>query len=294
MMRLFIIVAVCLSFITGYGKESEEKKKIIIDFQHIMNYSGPKEILNDAVHRFELAHPEAKVRIQTFANDAYKTKLAVELASGNLPDIFFTWGGGSLFDKAEHGKVFDLSQVVKDGNWESDFLPQALKFCQKDGNTYALPLDLSAVVFWYDQALFIKHGLTPPKTFADLLLFCKKCRSKGITPLALGNSKKWTGAFYYDYLALRQGGIGRFNDALDTENSLVDFAHSDFVLAGKKLEKLISSEAFSKGVNATVDDRARTRFLAGRAAMYLMGTWLVSKVQNEKKEMLKRNINIYY
>jgi len=69
-----------------------QERPIELTFWHIIKYEGPKEVIEQAVHQFETSHPDTRVTIQTFANDAYKTKLAVEMVSGTPPDILFTWG----------------------------------------------------------------------------------------------------------------------------------------------------------------------------------------------------------
>ena len=75
--RDFIVVIVLMSVVFGCGKApsgKEEAAAKTLTFWHIMNYSGPKEVLEGAVKRFEAAHPGVKVIVQTFENDAYSFK----------------------------------------------------------------------------------------------------------------------------------------------------------------------------------------------------------------------------
>ena len=114
-----------------------------------MNFSGPKEVLERAVKRFESNHPDVKVQIQTFENDSYKVKLANEMASGNSPDVFFTWGaGGQTSEYIRQGKVECLDNYSKENDWEGKFIDSALSICRLEGKLYCLPLDLSAVTLW--------------------------------------------------------------------------------------------------------------------------------------------------
>ena len=67
--RDFIVVIVLMSVVFGCGKApsgKEEAAAKTLTFWHIMNYSGPKEVLEGAVKRFEAAHPGVKVIVQTF------------------------------------------------------------------------------------------------------------------------------------------------------------------------------------------------------------------------------------
>jgi len=237
-----------------------------------------RAVLDAAVKRFEAAHPRVKVKVETFANDDFKSKLAVEINSGTPPDVFFTWGGGPLAELASAGRVVDLTDALAEGGWRDRVLPAPLSFCTVKGRVYAVPLDISCVPLWYNAELFSKYGLKPPRTFEELLAVSRALRAKGVTPLALGNMKQWPGAFYFIYLASRCGGTQLFFDAAARKPGR-RFDDPAFVRAGELLQELVKAGAFSKGFNGMIHDQARTQFFDGRAAMYLMGTWLVAKAR---------------
>ena len=269
------------------GKREVREARGTLTFWHIMNYEGPREVIEAAVRRFEAANPDVKVNLQTFDNDPYKTKLNIEMASGTPPDVFFTWGGGGLASFAEAGRALDLTDALRKDGWQDRFLPQPLSFCTCGGRVYAAPLDLSCVPVWYNAELFAKQQLATPKTFDELLDLCKKLRAKGITPMALGNMQQWPGAFYFIYLAARIGGAELFIDAAARKPGK-SFNDPSFIRAGELLQKLIEARAFSTGFNGIEDGHARTQFLNGDAAMYLMGTWVVARAKEEKPDFLPK------
>ena len=248
-----------------------------------MNYEGPREVIADAVRRFEAANPNVLVEVETFENDAYKQKLSIEAAGGELPDILFTWGGGGLAELARAGKVLDLTDALAAEGWRERFLEAPLDFCTVDDRVYAVPVDLACVPLWYNAELFARHELAPPRTFAELLQLCRELRAKNITPLALGNMKQWPGAFYFIYLATRTGGSELFFDAAARKPGAA-FNDPAFVEAGEKLRQLVDANAFSTGFNGIDVGPARTQFLNEQAAMYLMGTWLVARALEESPE----------
>ena len=267
------------------GAPDTAEATVQLDFWHIMNYSGPKEVLAAAVKRFEQANPGTSVTIQTFDNDAYKTKLAIEMASGTPPDVFFTWGGGGLATFAEAGRVVDLTDALARNAWRERFLDSALGICTSNGRVFAVPLDLSCVLVWYNAQLFAARNLVPPETYAELTELCSALRGAGITPFALGNMKQWPGAFYFVYLAAREGGAQLFFDAAAGQAGAV-FDHPAFVRAGERLRQLVELKAFPTGFNGVDTAQARTQFLTGKAAMYVMGTWLVARVKGEAPDFL--------
>lgn len=258
---------------------------VTLSFWHIMNYAGPREVLAAAVQRFEAAHPGVKVSIQTFDNDAYKTKIAIEMDSGTPPDILFTWGGGLLSAWAKAGKVRDLTADLAQNEWQKQFLAQPLRLCMSADRIFAVPLDLSCVPVWYNAEIFAVQKLEPPQTLADLLRVCEQLRAKGITPMALGNQEQWPGAFFFVYLANRIGGTQLFLDVAERK-AAASFADPAFVRAGEQLRQLVAAKAFSTGFNGIDSGAARTQFLNGQAAMHLMGTWLVARAAQEKPAFL--------
>lgn len=285
MLFILLIPMIALACIACKPKGAKDGEKTIT-LWHIMNYEGPKEVLAAAVERFEKANPGVKVKVQTFSNDAYKTKLGVEMASGRVPDVFFTWGGGALADYAKNGRVRDLTaDLAKDG-FGDRFLKSPLSICSSEGKVYAVPLDLSCVPVWYNTEIFTAHDLKPPTDLAEFIRVCDTLRRKGITPVALGNKKQWPGSFYFAYLSNRIGGTQTFLDAVSQNG--VTFTDPTFVDAGTNLQRLVDQGCFSKGFNGIDVGNARTQFLNGRAAMYMMGTWLVTRVKKENPEFLNK------
>ena len=263
------------------------KPQVSLTFWHIMNYQGPREVIARAVRRFEAANPGVRVEIQTFDNDPYKTKLNIEMASGTPPDVFFTWGGGPLAALAKAGKALDLTDAVNRDGWRQRILPAPLRLCTFDNRVYALPLDLSCVPVWYNADLFAKHNLEPPKTFPQFLDACDKLKAAGLIPLALGNKPRWPGAFYFIYLAARTGGAELFLDAAARKPGRA-FDDPAFIAAGQHLRTLVTRDLFSPGCNSLEPGDARTEFLNGEAAMYLMGTWLVARASKENPAFLPK------
>ena len=269
------------------GPDDTAKEGKTLTLWHIMNYSGPREVLAGAVTRFENRHPGVQVRVQTFDNDAYKTKLAVETAAGRMPDVFFTWGGGGLAEMANAGRVLDLTAHVENTDWRSRFLPQALQLCMSEGNVYAVPLDLSCVPVWYNRELFSQLSIDPPETMADVYRISEVLKENDVIPFALGNRKQWPGAFHFIYLATRAGGAPLFFGAAAGESG-EQFDDPAFIRAGRELRRMVEADLFPVGFNGMEAAQARTRFLQGEAGMYLMGTWLVARVKGENPEFAEK------
>ena len=45
---------------------------------------------------YTAAHPNVKINITVLENEAFKTKLATAMQAGDVPDLFQSWGGGTM------------------------------------------------------------------------------------------------------------------------------------------------------------------------------------------------------
>ncbi|HOX04945.1 MAG TPA: extracellular solute-binding protein [Planctomycetota bacterium] len=277
-----LLAVLPVAFLAGCGQDAGAPKPGApkkLTLWHIQTKSPMKDVVAAAVRRFEAAHPGVTVEVLAFENDAFKSKLATALAAGSGPDAFHTWGGGTLAAAARAGHVLDLSGRVP-ADRLGQYAPRALDICRADGKLLALPADIAVVVFWYNREVFEKHGLKPPATWQEFLAACDKLKAAGVTPIALGNSDSWPGAFYFAYLATRLGGKEPFADAL-ARRGQAGFEHEAFVSAGRMSAELAGRGAFSEGFSGMDYTRARGLFFQGRAAMMLMGTYLLGNLRDE-------------
>ncbi|MHC5058118.1 MAG: extracellular solute-binding protein [Planctomycetota bacterium] len=282
--RFFILAAMaaCVMALAGCGRKDATPSGGAgkeITFWHIYTRGPTKEVVNAAIARFEAANPGVTVRTSEILNDPYKQKLALGMAAGSPPDVFFTWGGGILAADARAGRVLDLAGRVPEDEL-ARMNPAALEFCRSSRRLWALPADVAAVVFWYNRDIFAEHDVEPPGTYAQLVAACEKLKSAGVTPLALGNSDSWPGAFYFCYFATRLGAIVP-SDVSGKEKRHFSFDEKPFIEAGALSRGLAEKGFFTKGFNGLDYTRARQLFFQGRAAMVLMGVWVLADARGE-------------
>jgi raffinose/stachyose/melibiose transport system substrate-binding protein len=215
------------------------------------------------------------IEITVLENEAFKTKLSTVMQSGETPDIFQSWGGGTMNEQAEAGLLKDISADLDadGGAWGNSFAPGALGVYSHEGANYGVPWDMGMVGVWYNKDLFEQAGLdpeTPPATWDEFLAAVDALKAAGITPIAVGEGDKWPGAFWWEYLVTRIGGQDAFAAAAGRTGTFADPA---FVEAGERMNELMEHEPFQDGfLGATWGDEA-TLMGNGQAAMDLMGQW---------------------
>ncbi|MGI8332070.1 extracellular solute-binding protein [Actinomadura scrupuli] len=265
----------------GGSKDASGSKKLTLEWWNIMTTEPAKSEWVARAKEYSTLHPDVTIKPVAMENEAYKAKMTAVAASGKLPDIFHTWGGGVLQQQVDAGLVKDLTSDIS--GWSGNLTPISMQPYQLGGKTYAVPFDIGMVGFWYNKALFTKAGITaPPATWAALLDDVKKLKAAGITPIALAGKEKWPGHYYWAYLAMRVGGLSALKQAAVTK----DFNGPAFVEAGRHLKELVDLAPFQQGFLGAGFDTPNGQAATmgnGKAAMELMGQWAPSVEKSSGK-----------
>ncbi|HER25415.1 MAG TPA: extracellular solute-binding protein [Candidatus Atribacteria bacterium] len=272
-MKKYILVwfLIGILLVIGVFTTLAEGTPVIISWWHIQTETAHKAVWQDLADQYMAKNPNVKIEITVMENENFKAKLTTVMQSGEVPDIFQSWGGGTMNDQAEAGLLKDITAYLDKDGWRETFSEGALGVYAYKGKNYGVPRDMGMVGFWYNKDLFAQADIdNPPATWSELLDDIKKLKDSGITPIAVGEGDKWPGAFYWEYLAVRIGGEDAFVVAASREGSFTDSA---FVEAGEKLLELVAANPFQLGfLGATWADEA-TLMGNGEAAMDLMGQW---------------------
>ena len=206
-----------------------------------------------------------------YATDQYQAFIATGLQSGKGPELFSWWNGTKLKDLVDAGALQPLDDVWAAAVASGQMDPSAAELYKVDGRIYGVPLHLSSWVVFYNKALFAKAGITPPRTWDELMADCEKLRSSGVTPFDATVQDGWRGFIWFEelllrtdpdaYMKLNRGEIGYTSDPV------------------KKVFK-IWGDLYAKGyfTPATSNEEV-LNFARGKAAMYLMGDWAIQNIK---------------
>ena len=223
-----------------------------------------------AVEEFE-AKTGHTVVLQYLENESFKAKLPTMLQSNDRPDIFYSWGGGVMYDQAIAGFLRDVSSVVPDSYLDTVSAAAADAFTF-EGQRVGLPLQVSQVAWWYNKELMNQAGIdvSQIKMWDDLLGAVKQIKAAGITPICMGGKDKWPVHFVWTHLHIRNGGKGLFLESLNNGG----WDRPEYIRSGEQMLELVALEPFQKGwLAATWPDQAGF-FGDGKCAMALMGNWM--------------------
>ncbi|WP_243299250.1 extracellular solute-binding protein [Bacillus litorisediminis] len=273
----FSVLAVFMLILSGCsGGGNEEAKNSngdkTITFMHLWPEGSSKdhyEIVNKIVEQFESENEGINVELEILGNEQYKEKLKVLSSSKKLPDVGMTWAAGFLTPYVEGNLFAPLNDLLEDG-LQDQFVSGTTEAYAIDGNTYGLPLELNIAPIFYNKAIFDEYGLEVPETYEDFKNVIQTLKDNNVAPIALGNKDRWTGSLWYMYLADRIGGAETLTNAINRTGSFEDPA---LIKAAEEIQNLVDMGAFAEGYNALSDQEAKSLFMNGQAAMYLIGSW---------------------
>jgi raffinose/stachyose/melibiose transport system substrate-binding protein len=282
---MFIVLAVALA---ATGMVSCKQGGNQIEIWHIqMDGDGPATF-ERAAQRFEQANQGIKVKIEVMANDAYKQRLAVAMASNKMPDLFLSWSGGPMYEYANNNKILDLTPYMNAGNYKDRFLDAGIAQGTYKGKIWGVPVtNVSVCTVFYNKEIFRNLNIGVPATLREFEAACDTLKRNNITPFSLANKTQWTGSMYFMFLATRHGGTQPFINAVDGSGTFTDPA---FIFAGDKLREWVTKGYFLQGFNGLDWDsgQARAPLYRGETAMLIMGSWFVSQAQGESAEFFPK------
>jgi raffinose/stachyose/melibiose transport system substrate-binding protein/xylobiose transport system substrate-binding protein len=240
-----------------------------------LNDPAVQPALQGSLARFNATSPKVKARLQVFGNDPYKQKLPLAMGASQGPDVFFNWGGGSLRDLARAGKVRDITERVQFSNeLQEAFFPNVLAAAEIDGKNYGLPMrGVQPLVLYYNKQVLAAAGVTPPRTWDELLTTVDRLKAHGVVPIALAGSQAWTELMWAEYLLDRIGGYSVFDQIANGDQAA--WRDSSVLEAMTRIQQLVDRGAFGPGFASVRYDAggASTLLAQGRAGMHLMGSW---------------------
>jgi raffinose/stachyose/melibiose transport system substrate-binding protein len=271
------VMALGTSAIAQSPAESAGGEPVSIDWWHITTGDPGKTDFQNIANAYMAAHPNVTINITVLENEAFKSKLATTMQGNDIPDLFQSWGGGTMAAQADAGKLMDITDAI--APWKDTINPGALSQYQYNGKQYGVPWDLGMMGFWYNKDLFTQAGITaPPTTWDELLADVDKLKAAGIVPYALAGKDEWPGMHAWTYLILRIAGAQALTDMITSKNWNTDACKA----AGQSVLDLVAKQPFQPGYLDAVYDKGEAAAMGnGQTAMELMGQWAPAvEIQN--------------
>jgi raffinose/stachyose/melibiose transport system substrate-binding protein len=287
---IFVALVVLLSFTTirmglygiekGNNKETaQEKNATLTIWSHFFDpqsSDGNTRAFYSSLEAIKSELPYIKLKHTGIPGELYKMKIKTARAANELPDIFFTWGGGFAAPFITSEKTLALDDYLNDGTLEK-IIPGTIENFKFNGKIYGLPYNIAIASLYCNTELFDNNSVKVPETWEELLSAVKKFRSKGITPITIGAKDRWPAMQWNAILAIRTGGAEASNDVL---RKVKPFDIPEFIDAARKMKELIELGAFEKDALKVSYYDAKNMFLAGAIPMFYMGSWINGEIED--------------
>ncbi len=241
---------------------------VTIEWWHISKDDPGKTLFANIAAAYTAAHPNVKINVTVLENEAFKTKLATQMQSGTPPDLFQSWGGGTMAAQADAGMLKDITSDV--ASWKDTINPGALSIYAYNNKQYGIPWDMGMIGFWYNKALFTKAGIAaPPTTWDEYLTDVSKLKAINVAPLAIAGKDMWPSMHLWTYLLVRIGGADALKQMIQSKN----WNTTACTQAGDAVVKLNALNPYQDGYKSATYDNEAAAVGNGKAAMELMGQW---------------------
>lgn len=221
-----------------------------------------------AISEFEAQNPNIRVSMEAVADEPYKDKIRAVMASGDVPDVYFSWAGEFSWKFAREGRALALDEYFYGTDWKDFVINSATEPYKWNGVLYGIPLRINAKFMAYSRSVFDQYGLSVPETWDELLGLCETLKSNGVTPIAFGNEFPWASSHYVGDLnaKLVAADVLQADYLLMAEDEVL-FADPGYVEALRRFQTLGTNGCFNEGANAIQHSLARASFIAGQTAM---------------------------
>ena len=237
-----------------------------------------------AIAEMEEKYPNITLEWEAIENEAYKTKIAAAMESGeDLPDIFFTWSCAFLGDFVAKDRVYCMDDVLAK---YSDELPESmLGNTTYDGKHYGVPTTMNIVALFANMDLLAEAGWDHvPVDYDELIQCCDDLVAAGIIPFGCAGGETWCVTEYLEPIIEKSIGADALNDIFLGRES---YNNPDVAKAVDTFQEMIDKGYFDPAGASLSNDEVKANFMAGRTAFYQNGTWNCADFANDAEFLPK-------
>lgn len=284
------IVPVLASLVAvSCGPSAEEEpaaeESITIQWLDFMSEGEPWQRWQMEVYdEFKKVHPNVKIAFIWAGRDNL-TKLQPMIAAGQTPTVIS--GDPNLPYRLE-GELWSFDRVLETKAWDSDekwkdtFLDQPWAGETFDGKIIGIPHAPYIMGIFYNKNQFAELGVTPPKTWDELLATCETIEAQGVDCLGLDNLEPDHGSWWWYWLAQRLIGTDEVFRVLVTAGA--PFDEPGWLRATQMVEELIDKGYFQDGFEGSGWPAVQMLQMRGDVAMIYIGAWLPGEMLDSTPE----------
>ena len=285
-LALILVGVLAIGCFAGCGKKGGNNKKggegaTDIEISY-WNAGLGTDWLDAVIAGFTKKYPEYNVYYNETASPT-AVVAAYGLEDTDTVDLYMAT---KRYDTTYLEPLNDVLETTADGDSKTikeKFNADYLMLEEYDGNYYNLTHGGGIIGFVYNKALFKEAGIvTIPRTTDEFALVCGTLADNNIKPLA-----HFKPSGYYAWLTetwfSQYEGVNNYRDFYANPTKEKMTKEDGRYEAIKAYEKIVTPENVLQGSNSETHISIQTKFLEGKFAIMLNGSWLSSEMQNNKK-----------
>ena len=261
----------------------EVEKEVLVSKQTLIYNSmngdpDPRAADEEIVKNFMEANPDIEVIHSIVAHEDFKTAIRAYLTASTPPDVLTWFAGNRARFFIDNDQIMDISDVWESEGWNESYPKGFQAMSTVDDAQYFLPTSWYCWAVYYRVSVFEELGLEVPETWDEFLAVNETLKENGYTPLAIGTKYRWTAAAWFDYLNMRINGPQFHIDLMLGKESYDDPRVAEVF---EYWRVLLDNGYFLEDAAAYSWSEALEPFIAGDAAMYLMGDFIRDSLPDE-------------
>lgn len=163
--------------------------------------------------------------------------------------------------------------------WQNQMIAEALKRSSRDGKLWTLPLFYEYPGIAYRKSTLAALGVDVPKTYDDFVQLLQKGAASGKIALTVGH-RGFSQIQMLHYMFWGSiGGVSGPGSIEDVIFGSGKFTDAPCVKAAQTIADLYKQGLIDKDAPSITQDDAAERFIGGKAAFHVTGTWFYSEMK---------------
>jgi raffinose/stachyose/melibiose transport system substrate-binding protein len=259
------------------------------------------DIVKEIGDSIEKDYPGSKV-IYTFNNTGARAAIDSRALAGDPLDVdsLFNSADERTYDWVDNGHLLDLTAAMNekraDGTtWKDDFHPVFLTGATYKDKIWGAPEQVYIILMHYNKGMFDEWGKTPPTTWDELLELCDwiKANGNGVAPIAVTGQVDFYVGLWWNYLTQRIVGTEKVMEYLWEDTDMMAADEPGFLQAAQEMNKLVENGYLLDGWEGTDFTTTQVFFFQDRAAMILMGSWLMTEMKDSIPEGYEMGVSAF-
>ncbi len=233
--------------------------------------------LNELIAGFEADHPNIKVEYEGINTaNGYTTVMNTRLTSGADVDVFMIYG--SIPDLIEGGYLQDLTDTSYAQKLSDGLKP----FVSEDGRMYACFSNSAAMALFSNKDMLNKYNIEVPTNWEEFLAACELLKSKGETPMVMGNKTGWS-PLVISY-CMTNSRLTNAGELLKAEEAVLngEMKCGDMFLDSFKELAVLRDKGYfdqKRAQGMQWNEETFAAFANGEAAFMIGGSWQVAQIK---------------